>query len=325
MRLTHFDNTMIECFRKCNRKFYFRHIRHWAPDYMAKPLAFGLAWHEAMDFTWKNAKVLMVGQLSFAAKEAFMKSWIGNNMPIDDANLMSMYPRTPGRAQEMLGYYINKYYDWLSKIELLEVESSFTVPMDDKEDGVIYMGRLDKVFKDPNNGNKIIILDHKTTSIMAPSWFESFSPNSQIDGYLYAGNMLYGEEFWGIYIDGASVMKGDSKTGGGKNVDRDMPPGISFPRIPISRALNQLEAWHWETHETILDIQHNVTSLAGVKDSAFMPVFPKNTTACFYYGRCMYADICKMIANPHYQINELPEGFIEDKWDPRTLNENKGE
>src|SRR3990167_1744257 len=318
--IKHYDNTMIEAYRRCPRKFYFRHVRHWTPDYMAKPLAFGLAWHNAMDAIWKEAKELPKDVLQLVARKAFIESWTENNMPTDDTMLMSIYPRTPGRAGEMLGYYIDKYYNWFQTIELMEVEISFTVPICSS---AMYMGRLDKVYRAPAVGNRIIILDHKTTSVMANSWFESFSPNSQIDGYTYAGKMLYGDDFWGIMIDGASVMKGDSKTG--KSTDRDMPPGISFPRIPMSRALNQLDAWHWETTESIADIQFNIELLNGIKDAPFMPAFPKNTTSCFCYGRCIYADICKMIGNPHYQIENTPAGFVEDKWDPRTLNEVKGE
>lgn len=318
----YYDNTMLEAHRRCARKFYFRHVRYWNPESMAYPLGFGLSWHDAMDFVWKNAKELSDKALLVGAIETFNNSWKKWDMPITDEILMSMYPRTPGRAMEMLGHYIEKYYDWLNQIELLEVESSFVVPVDEEHfSDVMYMGRLDKVYRDPRMNNKVVISDHKTTSQMAHGWFESFSPNSQVDGYQYAGKMLYGEEFWGILIDGASVMKNHSAKG--PSVDRDLPPGIAFPRIPISRALNQLSAWHWEAKETILNIEHDLNILAEIDknptlNKEFLMCFPKNTTNCFCYGRCIYADVCKMFANPHIDMRETPDGFVVDKWDPRN-------
>lgn len=319
--ISYYDNTRLEAYRRCPRKYYFRHIRDWNPELMAKPLGFGLAWHNSMDFVWEFAKTLDRQYLLVGAKDVFWGTWKEHNMPTDDAILMSIYPRTPGRAGEMLEYYIEKYYDWLNEIELLEIESAFIVPIgEDQFENVMYMGRLDKVYRDPRLNNKIVILDHKTTSMMANSWFESFSPNSQVDGYSYAGNMMYGDEFWGIMIDGASVMKNHSKSGPG--VDRDLPPGIAFPKVPMQRAFNNLGAWHWEAKRTIMDIENEMATLrdfdiADMHDD-FFSCFPKNTTNCFCYGRCIYADVCKMIPNPHKDHPEPPHGFVVDKWDPRN-------
>lgn len=319
---SYYDNTKCEAARRCMRKYYFRHVRMWNPENMAKPLGFGLSWHDAMDYVWRNAKDMDIPTLLAGAKKTFNDAWKKWDMPTDDAILMSIYPRTPGRAGEMLEYYIEKYYDWLNEIEILEVESAFIVPIGDGlYEHIMYMGRLDKVYRDPRINNKVVILDHKTTSQMAGGWFESFSPNSQVDGYSFAGKMMYGDEFWGMMIDGASVMKNHSKNG--PSVDRDMPPGIAFPRVPISRAFNQLGAWHWEAKRTILDIEKEMATLKELEVSGdinkdFMECFPKNTTNCFCYGRCIYADICKMIANPHRDQKECPEGFVIDEWDPRN-------
>ena len=319
---SYYDNTKCEAYRRCPRKYYFRHVRMWNPELMAKPLGFGLAWHDAMDFIWLHTKQNDKPSLLKGAKETFLNSWKKHNMPIEDEILMSIYPRTPGRADEMLEYYINKYYDWLNEIEIMEIESAFIVPIGDGTlEHVMYMGRLDKVYKDPCLNNKIVILDHKTTSQMANSWFESFSPNSQVDGYSFAGAMMYGDEFWGIMIDGASVMKNHSKSG--PSVDRDMPPGIAFPKVPMQRTFNNLGAWHWEAKRTILEIEKEVATLkelevSGDINKEFMECFPKNTTNCFCYGRCIYADVCKMIPNPHKDQKEVPLGFVFDEWDPRN-------
>lgn len=315
----YFDNTMIEAFRRCPRKFYFRHVRHWTPQSTAIPLVFGLSWHAAMDSIWAN-KSTDKNRIVKDAISIFTAEWSKGGMSTDDATQLTFYPRSIGRAHEMLTHYIDKYFTWLKEIELLHVEVSFSVPIgiSAKQD-IMYMGRLDKVYKDPRLNSKIVICDHKTTSSDAPSWFESFSPNSQMDGYLYAGNMLYGSEFWGIMIDGATVMKGTK--GKEKRSDRDMPIGISFPRIPMSRQLNQLDAWHWEVTDTIQMIQQDVEILDRVVDAPYLPTFPKNTTSCFCYGACIYKDICKMIANPHTEQLSTPEGFVVSEWNPMSTAE----
>ena len=62
--------------------------------------------------------------------------------------------------------------------------------------------------------------------------------------------------------------------------------------------------------------QYGIRLISAVLvDTAFS--FPKNTTNCFCYGRCIYADLCKMVANPDTVVNP-PEGFVVDKWDPRN-------
>ena len=316
----YYDNTRLEAHRRCPRKYYFRHVRDWNPSSMAYPLGFGLSWHDAMDYVWAQAKELDKTQLLSGVIEVFNYSWKKWDMPTSDEVLMSMYPRTPGRAAEMLENYIVKYYDWLNRIEVLDIESTFIVPIDEtNNEDIMYMGRLDKVYRDPAVNNKVVISDHKTTSQMAGSWFESFSPNSQVDGYSFAGKMLYGDEFWGIMIDGAAVMKNHSKYG--PSVDRDMPKGIAFPRVPMSRAFDQLSSWHWEAKGTIRAIEDDLNMLSLIRSEGkkedFLAAFPKNTTNCFCYGRCIYADLCKMVANPD-TVAEAPDGFVVDKWDPRN-------
>lgn len=317
---TFFDNTMVECFRRCPRKYYFRHVRNWTPQSISAALVFGLSWHEAMDSVWASDK-FDKNAIVKDAMEAFVASWKKEGMNTDDATQMTLYPRSIGRAHEMLVHYIDKYSDWLKAIELIHVEVPFSVPLglntvlDTNQ--VLYMGRLDKVFKDPRLNNQVVICDHKTTSSDASNWYESFSPNSQVDGYLYAGKMLYGDNFWGMLIDGATVMKGTK--GKEKRSDRDMPIGISFPRIPISRQLNQLDAWHWEVTDTISAIIADTEMLDRIVDAPYLPTFPKNTTSCFCYGSCIYKDICKMIANPHTEQLSTPDGFIESKWSPMKL------
>ena len=315
----YFDNTMVECYRRCERKFYFRHVRHWTPQSTAIPLVFGLSWHSAMDYIWQNAGKSK-NTLIKESVDIFTDTWKKEGMSDDDATQLTFYPRSIGRAHEMITYYIGKYEHWLQTIQLLHIEVPFSVPLGiSNTQNIMYMGRLDKVYRDPGLNNRIVICDHKTTSSDAPSWYESFSPNSQIDGYLYAGNMLYGSEFWGIMIDGATVMKGTK--GKEKRSDRDMPIGISFPRIPMSRQLNQLDAWHWEVTDTIMNIMHDIDILDRVYDAPYLPTFPKKTTSCFCYGSCIYKDICKMIANPHTQQVDIPDGFIISEWSPMKTDE----
>ena len=107
-----YDNSRISDFRSCQRYFYYRHVRDWAPDSPKVSLAFGTAWHAAMDVIWRCHAVTgkkAVDALMDEAYAAAVKSWVEagfdhpDEMTMDDIEYMT--PRTPMVLQEMLWEY----------------------------------------------------------------------------------------------------------------------------------------------------------------------------------------------------------------------------
>ena len=299
-----FDNSMLDVMRVCPRKFYYRHIRHWETSGIRIPLIFGSAWHAAMDFTWNGVQGLNDYQLLEGASCEFIKTW--KQMGMVDSLDFDTFPRTPARAVSMLEEYIRTYRSQLERIQLMETETAFVVPLSLDNANIFYIGKWDKVFRDRLG---ITICDHKTASSMQSSWINSFSPNGQMDGYLHAGHMTYGDEMHGVLIDGALVSK----------------TKIDFQRIPLQRQTSQLNAWVWEVTDLIDMIELNEERLLEYRASGdrldYLPAFPKCTTSCTqYFGTCPYHDLCQFWENPEHK--EIPDNMQSATWVPFNITEN---
>lgn len=318
-----FDNTTLNDWRECERKGYFRHERNWKREGISPALAYGLSWHSAMDIIWSQAKILEPIKLLAAASEAFVETWVEEGMPdprtgaLDQQQITDLYPRTPGRANDMMVYYMQKYLKYIQEYEILGIEQPFVVPLSETELNLFYIGRLDKIFRAKVNGEVgVSILDHKTTKTEGPSWVNSFSPSAQMDGYAYVGKMIYGDEFKACFIDGALVQKG-TPASQKKQTDPDFPAGISFPRFPIQHVPSMLTQWHWEILyfiKSVIDFNADLHSDCKPADDV-MRAYPRRTTSCNHYSGCTYKEICSVLTNPMRQI-EPPPGFVVEKWQP---------
>lgn len=294
-----YDNSTLDTFRVCMRRGYYRHIRHWETEGVRPALIFGSSWHASMDFAWVTPE--WTPEQAF---DAFMAIWEASELC--DAETFDLYPRTPGRAREMLVEYHSRYANWLKGIEVVAVEKPFIVPLDLQLQNLFYIGKWDKLYKE---GRYYTICDHKTSSSFASSWLNSWSPNGQVDGYLYGGHMEYGENFRNVLIDGALVQK----------------TKIDFLRIPVERQHYMLEQWKWEVMDLIEQIWYYEQALleyrANPTGQDILRSYPKCTTSCTsYYGSCPYINICKFIPNPE-TIGEAPDGFCVSNWKPFDVSE----
>ena len=310
------DNARVKDHRTCNRYYYFRHKRHIVPDKKAPPLIFGDCWHTSQDVVWPGAKVeprLSDDELTELAYQAFLNRWMENGLPhpnqMDDDLIDTFGTRVPNTAFFMLGNYIEKRRSFIEGLELLEVEKPFAVPIYPNRPDILYVGRLDKVVRWEG---RVWVIEHKSTAWGSKSGFNSvyldtFSPDSQIDGYMHAVRMLYGKEAKGILIDCALVHKTYHE---------------HFTLIPIERSTPNLDAWLWELRHELELMEVNEdrllnTDIHRADPSTFQTAYPKNTTACIQFMRpCPYLDICKTVSNPALMPDEPPKGFKESKWEP---------
>ena len=131
---------------------------------------------------------------------------------------------------------------------------------------------------------------HNTTGSALNEWyFRGFDRSIQMSGYSLAGEILFGAPIRGVMIDAAQVSVG----------------GTSFMRGETFRTEEQLDEWVRET-EIIIDRAQQATA-----DN----FFPRNTTACGYYGGCAFKDVCSM--SPSNRGRFLKGGFKKrEPWDP---------
>lgn len=312
--MKYYDNTRVSAYKECPRSFYLRHVRDLVPESEKIYFTFGSAWHEAQDVIWQqvNNGALRTGAIAQMAIEAFLAKWTEEKLPaaLTLEQEERMLPRTPMVAKEMIYAYIEARQDFIRECELLAVERPFAVPLypgDDKSNP-IYIGRFDKVVKHRNSG--IIAIEHKTTTAykkdggFRSDWVDSWSPNSQVEGYIHAGRMIYGEAFKGVWIDGALVHK---------------TVHDKFKFIPIAKATSSMDAWLLEAREWIDRIRMDSNRLDFERESnkGINSWFPRNTGACGSYAGCVYRDICRYTANPDREDSFA--GFVTDKWEPFDL------
>lgn len=312
----YFDNTRLSYMKDCERKFYYRHRRHWRPQGTAIALVFGLAWHEAMEVVWPAINRGEPEDSAFqAGMAAFEKRWVEESLPSfaewDMEHNDKFSPRTPGVAAEMLYNYILRRGNWIRECEILAVEMPFAVPLEVHDENLFYIGRIDKVVRHRTDG--LLGIEHKTTTAYKKDggfrrdYLESFSPNSQVDGYIHALKMQHGTLAKGVWVDAALVHK---------------QVHDQFKFIPCERIFAMLNAWGFDTTSVIDRIEYEdhrleeFQSSDEVHSAEFMPAFPKNTEMCdTKYGPCAYKDVCRFIPNPE-KLSEPPDGYIEEKWEP---------
>lgn len=317
MQDKYYDNTRLSEFKSCPRKYFFRHYMDWTFEGFAPALLFGSSWHAAMDCLWPimaegdNAHTLSTKEIAIVAYDAFLTEWIKGGGPNPDETDGEVFerlePRTPMNAMEMIYAYVDERRSLFQRksFELLGVEVPFAVPLDPEDDNLYYVGRLDKVFRLKDG---IYVGEHKTSSLYAKAstfrynFIDSFSPNSQVDGYIHALNMLYPDEkIAGVWVDAALVHK---------------TVHDGFKIIPVEKRLKQLEGWLWEATYWVDQIENNKEALASMDPSApYMHAFPKNTGACQDFARnCTYIDICRGFPNPMGQ--DTPAGMKKEHWSP---------
>lgn len=309
-----YDNTRISAYKDCPRMYYFRHVLHWTREGTEWPLVFGSSWHAAMDSVWQQ--LLAPGKtgpiqhelVARGAYKKFVETWIEEGAPppeqIDYEMQQEIAPRTPVHALEMLMGYVHAKAKLLDDMELIAVEEPFAVPIDPLEK-TFYVGKIDKKVRLKSSG-RVRGIEHKTTTAyrkggpFRSAYVDSFSPNSQVDGYLFALHMTYPDNVDGVWVDASLVHKTEE--------------GFMF--IPISKQMKMLDAWLWETKDWIKRIEADKEELHYTQESdPYMKAFPRNTNSCWNFNRqCPYFNMCKAWPNP--KGRSMPDDMIESKWDP---------
>lgn len=328
MPLLYYDNTRVSTYRDCPRKYFFRHYKDLLREGESIDLNFGLAWHEAMNVVWKLVHERVPDkEVHTKAMLAFMKLWIEKGFPAPTGEnyetLTTQWPtKNPYVAMEMLSNYITQRKQFILDCSEVDIERPFAVPLgmtvevkDERGTGVqeevFYIGRLDKCVRHRQHGR--VIIEHKTTGWYAKEggfrsdYIEGFNPNSQVEGYLFAGNSLYDKGVKELFVDAALCHK---------------TVHDKFKYIPINKSFAALDEWLCETKEWVRRLvaeQNYADELARKppEETTPYPAFPRNTGSCHDFSGCSYRDICRYIPNP--RTVKVPSGYKIEKWEPFDL------
>lgn len=294
------DNSKINDFKTCPRKFFYSHVLGWRHESPNVHLVFGSAWHEAMEH------LLLNGYEQISLMEAFDKFlayWRQYFSPDQD----EMFPnKNPDKAFERLAQYTGygPYKRDLENFETLYTEIAGSISID--ETRKLYF-RMDGLLKNRQTG-KIRSREHKTGT-GAYMWQDQWLLSGQVGTYSHVLNCLYSlDEVDGIEMNGCFFPK------------RKSPPKPEevFLRFLIKKQKEQMQVWLDNVLYYFMEIEreYELLSLAS-EDDQVLQAFPLRDTSCLnYMRRCEFHDFCMAWPNPLRRCDEPPIGFKQEFWDP---------
>jgi hypothetical protein len=186
-------------------------------------------------------------------------------------------------------WYLDHFeHDTLQTVRLANgkpaVEYSFLLPVDN---GIVLSGHIDRLV---DYSGDVYVTDQKTTSwTLTPRYFDSFTPDTQMSLYTYAGKVIYNMPVKGVIIDAAQIAVGFTR----------------FERGFAHRSDAQLSEWYDDTLRHIEAIQ------TATRENHFR----KSSPSCNLYGGCEFRSVCSR--SPEVRDNFLRGDFVQEKrWNP---------
>lgn len=296
------DNFALSMHQSCPAKYQLRMVEGWTSRRRTGALGFGSALHIGLATWYKTGDpVLCLQEIN--------KAW-PDNMPIDDW-------RTKEKCIVTMAEYIKQYPTETWKVVGMPdnpvIEVPFTLDFgmylpcttcsvkhgDERDwleaichfcgmakEALEYGGIYDMLV---DFGGQLFVVDHKSTSVLGPQYFNQFNPNNQMTGYIWAASQLSGAKVTGAIINAIGVMK----TGKTK-----------FEREITSRSPEAIEVWKRMVY----------VEACNIKEHERIGLFPWRTQSCTMYGRCEYHDVHVLQHAPE-QIKRLEQDFVRETWD----------
>lgn len=157
---------------------------------------------------------------------------------------------------------------------------------------IVWKGKIDMVIK---RGAQHYGMDHKSTSMMGPTFFADFAISGQVYGYSWAIKQLSGIVVDGYTINGLGIR---APTKSGKKLEFKRHTTPIYPEL--------IDEWvHDTTHK-----------IADFIEMARRGYFPKQTKWCAgKYGMCEYHGVCTLAPNMRPLALSTNE-FKNVTWDP---------
>lgn len=159
---------------------------------------------------------------------------------------------------------------------------------------VVWTGKIDLIYEVEK---RLYYRDHKTTSMLGPSYFTEYELSSQVHGYGWAISQELGRLPTGAEINALGIRK-PTKSG--------VP--YEFQRKLIQIYPELVAEWQQDT----------LTHLQVLMDYASRGYFPKSTKQCSAkYGECQYKSVCTLCSAQERDIMLNHTGEYKDvTWSP---------
>jgi len=208
--------------------------------------------------------------------------------------------RNLGAAQKLIRAYNEKYKD--EKLEVLRAESGpviempFAVELPERPNGwrLVWIGRLDMAYR---KEGKVFVRDHKTSSVLGPTYWLDAAVSEQQRGYCYALKRCLGIEPEGYEVN-VLACRAPSKSGKEIEFARD----TTYTKYPPG----QLDEW-------LVHIVGQLRLLIHMIENDLWPMARRQCVAKF--GACEYYELCKM--PPEHRAEYLASSdFKTNDWTP---------
>lgn len=293
------DSTSLGLLKECARKYYYVIVQGWQPNGFAAHLAFGIAYHKALEEYARHRAYGLTHDEAVEQAILFCLSYGTRDEhdrfhPYDAA-----FTREPTKTRDTLlmavVWYLEHFRDDPADTYILSsgepaVELSFKINLElQTPDGepFILAGHLDRVV---TLDDDIWVTDRKTSkNQLNQRYWKQFTPNNQMSLYYAAGQVVLKKPIKGIIIDAVEL---------GVNYAR-------FQRHPIHRTAGQQREWLRDTYWWIGQAMQVATE----------DYWPMNDKSCSNYGGCAFQSICSRDPKVRESFIEH-EGYHKRAWNP---------
>lgn len=282
-----YDNTMLKILKECGYKHLLRTITGLREKKVHPRLRFGIEYHKTLEhYEYLKAGGMSVLEANDAACLAAMKRMVG--FTSDDNS------RTTLTLVRAVTWYVTKFASDPMKTYIRPngkpaVELSFRVELpllNPDGNPYLYCGHMDRVVEFDNG---LYVDEYKTTgSALNERYFNQFSPDGQVSGYKYGGEIILSEPIKGVVIDACQL---------GVNFNR-------FQRRQIMRTKGQIDEWLQNTCSLIKEAER----FTQEND------YTMRETSCHNYGGCEFRPSCSK--DPGVRRMYLKEDFEVNYWNP---------
>ena len=317
------DNSRIECYFRCPRRYFYRYHLGWRGERTSVHLVWGEAWHRVMA-AWYTNQASMVHQPAPNQLRCGTDYYREHFSPADDENNA---PKTCAALGVCFKDYVKAYEKEDTQFTTLAVEIGFKLEI---APGVWMSGRIDQILQDNLTGD-IIVRDHKSASQLPDmKGVNQWQMSTQAACYLTAAKRKYPEHYvreFEVNIvvprkvsTSLKVVADKNQDSGRKLVKRKQSP-TGLTRISVGLEDGQLGMWCWEAEQLSNEIlwQEAIWNKPDTQDTQpTMATFRRTPTSCYdFHSLCTYFDQCSVWTDPLKEIKSgPPRGMVVDHWDP---------
>jgi len=277
--------------KTCPRKYKYTIIDGWTHKIRPPALAFGIHLHKILE-TWHKLLASGMDKPTALLRCVRLAGLLGEDIISGDNT----------RSKETLirttVWYLDQFRDDKAVTVRLKngepaVEYSFAFPFERVNGVQTYLcGHIDRLARFQG---EVLACDYKTTKSQIDSrFFNKFKPNSQVELYLTATNVLPTQD---------SVLENPAS---GLMVDA-IQLGVNFTRF-------QRNVIPYSPEELEDFVEDTVLWLEIAEHYASANKWPANESSCDLYGGCHFRPICQQ--KPQHRELALRSNFVQRTWDP---------